>query len=218
MKKVFAVLLISLTLSSCSIPTFSKNKTNPNLLYSCVGDFDGDSRIDSIMLVKNNNSVEIIFKSKFKTKRQSIEINFDNFYCSVEDINDDKCDDFIINTIENNKENIYIFTFKNDIKELLSPQIIKQQINLYRDGNKYTIACGGFNSTIKSQEQLSLNLLYSTSDYTEYGKSIITEGVLVNDKSNPKFTVSIIYKLNSLGKLNFMNISVTPYVHVEVPR
>ncbi|MCX7694635.1 MAG: hypothetical protein N2Z71_02810 [Caloramator sp.] len=211
MKKVFAVLLIFLFLSSCTIPTFKKNNIyNDNILYSCIGDFDGDSRADTIYLVKEKDIIKIVFKSKRMTKTQKIKLNINNFYCSVEDINDDKCDDFIINTIEDDVENIYIFTFKDAIKEILSPHIINNQINFIKKGSIYTVSCGNYKSQIKSNEDLNLKLLYSTTEYTEYGKSIITEGILVNKDNQPRYTLSITYKINSLGKLNFLDIKCHP--------
>ena len=50
MKKVFAVLLI-LFFSSCTTSTINKN-TNDNTIYSCVGDFDGDSKVTVLKLLK----------------------------------------------------------------------------------------------------------------------------------------------------------------------
>ncbi|MBZ4664027.1 MAG: hypothetical protein JG776_1742 [Caloramator sp.] len=206
MKKVFAVLLIFLFLSSCSIPTFKKNKINTdNILYSCIGDFDGDSRVDTIYLVKDDNlvkddsTIKIVFKSKRTTKTQDIKLNIDNFYCSVEDINDDKCDDFIINSIEDDVENIYIFTFKDAIKEILSPNIIRDQINLIRKGSIYTVSFGDYKKQINSNEELNLKLLYSETEYTEHGKAIVTEGVLLNKNNQPRYVISITYKINNLG-------------------
>ncbi|CDF57775.1 hypothetical protein TCEL_01689 [Thermobrachium celere DSM 8682] len=213
MKKVFAVLLILINLSSCTISTLTKNKIEDNnIIYSCVGDFDGDSRIDSIQLIREGDVVKIIFKSKRTIKTQDIKLNLSNFYCNVEDINDDGCDDFIINTMDEGTENIFVFTFKDSITQVLSPSIINEQINFIKNGNSYTISCGNYKSSIKSKEPLDLKLLYSTTEYTDYGKAIITEGVLVNNKNQPKYTVSTTYKLNSLGKLNFLDIKIEPYI------
>ncbi|WDC84139.1 hypothetical protein PL321_18055 [Caloramator sp. mosi_1] len=211
MKRVFAVLLISFLFYSCSIPVFKKNNLySDNIMYSCIGDFDGDSRVDSIYLIKEDDTVKIVYKSKRTTKTQEIKINTNNFYCNVEDINDDRCDDFIINSIENNVENIYIFTFKDAIKEILSPSIIHKQINFIKTGSIYTVSCGEYEKQVKSSEDLTLKLIYSATEYTEYGKAIITEGVLVNKNNQPQYTISIIYKINSLGKLNFIDIKCHP--------
>ncbi|SHE80760.1 hypothetical protein [Caloramator proteoclasticus] len=218
MKKVFAVLLIFLFLSSCSIQTFKKNKINTdNILYSCIGDFDGDSRFDTIYLKKEDNTIKIVLKSKRTTKTQDIKLNIDNFYCSVEDINDDKCDDFIINSIEDNVENIYIFTFKDAIKEILSPNIIRDQINLIRKGSIYTVSFGDYKKQINSNEELNLKLLYSETEYTEHGKAIITEGVLVNKNNEPRYTISITYKIKSLGSATQVKCDIFHLEPYKVP-
>lgn len=180
--KVFAVLLFTLLLFSCTkssgnselepINTVFKN----NAIYTSPGDFDGDGKMESIFITKPDGNFYISVVDKDNTVYKKLNYKADDFKLTIQDINNDKKEDIIINMIQNNCENCYVYTLDTDLINILSPELIKSKINQQNIVDYISLECGSFKLSRKFNSISNIKLYYTEMDYTGDEPVFTSEG------------------------------------------
>jgi hypothetical protein len=189
--KVFAVLLFVLFLSCCNktsnfsekaLPIYSTYKNSS--IYTATGDFDGDGKTESMFVTKpdENYYITILYKNNILYKKLNHQV--DNLNVTIQDINNDNREDIILNIVQNSSENCYVYTVDSKINTILSPEIIKANIDFQKIANYLTYECGGFGSSDISNEVPTINLYYTEMDYSGDEPVFISEGSVYIKNTN----------------------------------
>lgn len=208
--KVFAVLLLTLLLFGCtkssggsgqpeSINAVFKN----NAIYTSPGDFDGDGKMESIFITKPDENFYISIVDKNNTVYKKLNYKADDFKLTIQDVNNDKKEDIIINIIQNSCENCYVYTLDTGLINILSPELIKLKINLQNLVDYISLECGSFKLPPNFNSISNIKLYYTEIDYTGDEPVFTSEGS-VYDKgiviANIQTTVGIDKNYNIIIK------------------
>lgn len=183
LRVVFAVLLSILLLFSCTKPSDNSDKLLPiystfrnSAVYTAPGDFNGDGKMESIFITKPDENYYIGILNKDSILYKKLNYKVDDFKLIIQDINNDYKEDIILNIIQNNCENCYVYTVGNDIINILSPDIIKTKIDLQSIEDYIALECGNFNLPFKDIIAPTIKLYYTEMDYAGDEPVFVSEG------------------------------------------
>lgn len=216
MHKVFAVLLLTLFLFSCtkssgnskkllSINSDFKNK----VVYTAPGDFNGDGKMESIFITKQDENCCISILDKGKMIYKKLNYKVDDFKLTVQDINNDNKEDIILNIIQNDCENCYVYTLGTGIINIFSPELIKAKISQQLINNDIAKECGNFNLSSKQQLESDIKLYYTEMDYTGDEPVLISEGSVYN-KDTRTLNIQAIVTIDKSNNITVRNINMFP--------
>jgi hypothetical protein len=103
---------------------------NDIILYTSPGNFDDDVQMEKISLIKTSEGMMYFKLNNGGHVFQSDTIPFTlNHREIVEDVNNDGIDDIILCAVDENREDLYIFTFDKSLKTIFSPGIANKYLN-----------------------------------------------------------------------------------------
>lgn len=221
MARLFAVLFFVLSLSGCGKYSNTDNTNHivdkkENIISSIPGDFDGDKYPEIVYIVNSEDG-----KSYIKLIDGNIsyykDLNFklDNYSSNIQDVNGDEREDLILYSIYENTQNVYVFSYSEELLNIFNPQAINTLVSFVMLGDGYKVVCGEFERTIKSNEKLNLRFYYSDLDYKSEGPVFDNVGIITNSNGKIFYTVLTTFKIDSNGKINICNLDLKPYVDME---
>jgi hypothetical protein len=223
MVRVFVVLILIFMfgLSGCEKSSDIDNPNhivdkNENIVSSIPGDFDGDKYPEYVYAANSSDGKSYIKLVDGDTiSYKDLNFKLDNYSTNVQDVNSDGKDDLILYSIQENTQNVYVFSYLNDILNILNPETISNHIafNKYEDG--YKVTCGNLEETIKSKEKLDLQFYYTDLDYKEEGPVFDSVGTIITSNGKIIYTVLSTFRIDSNGKINICDLDLKPYVEVE---
>lgn len=209
MVKVFAALIFLCLLSGCQKTSFqnifSKHfNSGKEIIYSAPGDFNGDGKSEKIYISKSpEGKYYLKLKCRDKTYEALLNLDIKNFSAWVEDVDGNSKDDLILNSIVNDTPSLYIFTYDEKIKLLISPKIIENSINL-KDITSY------ISSNYNNKGPISIDAkqatLFSTDIDIIPGESLFTCDYILSDENNSTDCISVSFTINRDGKINILDI------------
>lgn len=216
MRIVFAVLTFLLLISGCTnipsnpervVPIYSTFKNSA--IYTSSGDFDGDGEKESIFILRKKKNYYLSILDGQNTINRELNYNADNPMLTIQDINNDGREDIIINVIQNNCENCYVYSLDGDIKTLLSPDIIISKINLEEIGLYISQVHGFTNPTEMDRINLDIEFYYTEMNYMENGIEFVSEGSIF-DKNISILNIQAIIGINKNDTAVLKDINVQP--------
>ena len=213
---VFAVLVFLLTIPGCNsipsnpekiIPIYSTYKNSA--IYTSSGDFDGDGEKESIFITRREENYYISILDGHNIVKKELDYSADNFIITIQDINNDNREDIIINVIQNNCENCYVYSLDGNIKTLLSPDIIIAKIDLKQINSYISQECKFINPPELPMGNLDIKLYYTEMDYIEDGSEFISEGSIFY-KDTDLFNMQAKIKIIKNGTAVLRNVTIQP--------
>lgn len=175
-------------------------------IYSAPGDFNGDNQEDRIYLLRSSDG-KYYLKLKYSNKSYEalLNLNIKNPSAWVEDVDGNKKDDLILSSIDDDTTSLYVFTYDENVKLLISPRIIGNNIKL--DNMKPYICI----SKLKEKNFSIINkatnaTLFSTDIDIIPGESLFTCDYILSDDHSSLGCVSVSFTLDSNGKLNILDV------------
>lgn len=218
MHRVFAVLfLVFLLLQlSCNSISSTPEKALPisstfrsSAIYTSSGDFDGDGKMESIFITKPDECYHMSIIDKEHIINKKLNYRADNLKLTIQDINNDNREEIIINIIQNNCENCYVYTVTTDIITLLSPDIIIGELDRNKIDDYIALECGYMALTLENSRERDIKLYYTEMDYSEDGSIFISEGS-VFDKNITLLNIQATICIDKNGMVILKNINMLP--------
>jgi hypothetical protein len=221
MARIFVVLIFILSLTSCGkySDTDNNNLTldkKENIISSIPGDFDGDKYPEFVYTVNSDDG-----KSYIKLVDGNMvfykDLNFklENYTSNVQDVNSDGREDLILYSIYENTQNVYVFSYSNNLLSIFDPNIITTHIRFDKLNEGYKLSCDELSQTIKSDKKLNLQFYYSDLDYREEGPVFDNVGTITDENGKILYTVLTTFRIDSNGKINTCNLDLRPYINIE---
>lgn len=216
MHKVFAVIIFTLfffsslmmsTNSETVLPVYSTFKNNA--IYSAPGDFDGDGDLESMFITKPDTSYYISILDKDRIIHKELDYQVNDFKLTIQDVNKDKKEDIILNVIQNNCENCFVYTADVSITTLLSPDIIKSKISFDKIWNYIALECGSFYLPHLENSAPHIKLFYTEMDYEGDASVFISEGAIYNKNINI-LTIQTTISIDSKGNVMLKKVHMLP--------
>lgn len=213
---VFAVLLFILSLSGCRnssgnseefLPIYSTFKNSA--LYTSPGDFDGDGKMENLFITKPDENYYINILDKDNIVYKKLNYSVDDLKLTIQDINNDTKEDIILNIIQNNCENCYVYTVSGEIITILSPEIIKSKIDMSSIEDYIASECGNFNIPSKDISSPVLKLYYTEMDYKGDEPVFVSEGSIYN-KSINTLNIQTTVSINRKGNIIISDVNILP--------
>lgn len=214
MRKVFAVVLFLLLLTNCMKSSIDfKNIVTINstfkssAIYSATGDFDGDHRMESMFITKPDENYYISILGKDSILYKKLDYQVKEFKLMIQDVNDDLKEDIILNVVQNGSDNCYVYAVDTELITLLSPDIIKTNLDLEKINNYIAMECGGNYLSLKNNNGPDIKLYYTEMDYAEDENVFISEGAVI-DKNISILTIQATVSIDEKGiiKIKDMNM------------
>ncbi len=216
MYKVFAVLIFILLLFSCTKKSNISEKAMPiystfknSAIYTTAGDFDGDGKTETMVITKpdENYYIAILYKNNILYKKLNHQA--DNLNITIQDINNDNREDIILNIVQNNSENCYVYTVDSEINTILSPEIIKDNIDFQKIANYIAYESGSFGLSDINNEVPTIKLYYTEMDYLGDEPVFISEGS-VNIKNTNIFNIRTILAIDKDNNIVLKDLNMFP--------
>lgn len=216
MRIVFAVLAFLLLLTGCGRISSNPEEIIPinstfigSSIYTSSGDFDGDGKMESIFITKPDKYCHMSILNGKHIVSKKLNYDSENLKLFIQDINDDGREDIIVNVIQNNCENCYVYTLDTDIITLLSPDIIKAKLNL-EEINAYISREHKFMQfPVKYSSSRGIKLYYTEMDYLEDGSAFISEGS-VYDRNTNVLNIQAVIQIKENGTAVLKDIDMQP--------
>lgn len=214
--RVFAVLFFLLVMFSCTnasnnskrvLPIYSTFKNSA--IYTAAGDFDGDGKMESIFITKPDENYYISILDNDNIIYKKLNYKADNLKLTIQDINNDNREDIIINIIQNSTQNCYVYTVNTGINTLLSPDLIKANVDLKSIEDYIALECGYMNLPVTSNIEQDIRLYFTEMDYSEDRSVFVSEGSVFN-KNITILNVQTTVSIDNNGKIILENIDVLP--------
>jgi hypothetical protein len=181
-----------------------------NMIYSAPGDFDGDKKSEQVCITKFDSKYYISLLESGKLYNSELEFETENFNSIIQDVNNDNKEDLILNVIQDNCENCYVFSFNEGLYIVLSPELITKHIDLEKleetitYNKKNTVSDKITNSAISY-----VKLYYTEMDYTKEEPEFISEGVIYT-KNQSMYNIRISSKINKSNQVIVSKVEVSP--------
>ncbi|EYE88162.1 hypothetical protein Q428_09340 [Fervidicella metallireducens AeB] len=197
MKKVLAVIFLSIfTFLSCKYIFLQEKITFNNIskhriLFSSPGDFDGDNTIEYLQIYKSNDKEYYLRIIDEKTK-YTYELNFkaEEFTTQIDDVNNDKKDDFLLFITKEDKQEMYIYTLQsNVIHQSFYSAELEKLLNIKSINGKYILSYNNSVKTFLAKNHLELSFYYTDLDFDEAyeGPIFVSQGIIKStDERNIK--------------------------------
>jgi hypothetical protein len=223
MVRVFVVLffVFTLCLSGCTKSSDTDNTNhivdkNENIISSIPGDFDGDRYPEYIYAINSSDGRSYIkLVDGNITCYKDLNFKLDNYSSNVQDVNGDGREDFILYSIQEYSQNVYVFSYVNDILNIFDPQTISNHVLFSKSEDGYKVNCGDFNESIQSKEKLNLKFYYTDLDYKEEGPVFDSVGAITTSSGKIIYTVLSTFRIDSSGKINICDLDLKPYVEID---
>lgn len=222
MKKVFAVIIFLFLFIGCNrIQSIHERKPkietkNSHIIYSNKTDIDGDKKNELIYITKSSTLNPILnLKDDGKIYSQELNINIDNYYTLITDINIDGKLDFIIYSVDNGSERMYAYFFSPEISPLISQESIDSSLNFTRTTDGYSITAGELKKTIKSANDLQLKFCSYNIEYIDNIPLISRESAISTDGGRIISLVTTVFKITPEGNININDLRVSPYIEAQ---
>ncbi|TDT61144.1 hypothetical protein [Fonticella tunisiensis] len=217
MQKVFAVFILAILLTSCSKSNLiekddHKEVYKENLLYRVPGDFDGDEKNENFYVFYDKTGIPMLKVIDDDSKNYVIKLNkrFNNCTTYAVDIDMDNREEILLYTIDDCIKKVYAFSFNDGfLYELLSPEIFSEAVEFKQTKRGYVIECGNLRKEIETSDKLYLNFYSTDFDYSGSNIYFISEGSITSSENCTLFILTIIYKIDSSGKIDFMDIKIS---------
>jgi hypothetical protein len=214
--KVFAVLLFALLLFSCTKTSNLSEKTlsiystfKNSAIYTATGDFDGDGKTESMFITQpdENYYITILYKNNILYKK--LNHKADNLNVTIQDINNDNREDIILNIVQSNCENCYVYMVDSEINTILSPEIISANIDFQKVSDYIAYECGNFGLSDINNEVPKIKLYYTEMDYLGDEPVFISEGS-VYIKNNNIFNIRAAVGIDEENNIVVKDINMFP--------
>jgi hypothetical protein len=221
MKKVFAVLFFFLFLCGCSKFPASQDKkiilhSSENIVSSVPGDFDGDKYPEYIYVANSDDGSSYIkLIDGDKAFYKELDFKLDNYTSNVQDVNNDNKEDLIIYYIEENIQNVHVFSYNNELYNIFNPGMLDRYVSFTQLDDQYKVTYGSNERIIKSKEKLSLKFFYTDLDYKDAGPVFDSIGTIANSSGRILYTISASFSVDSNNNLNIYDLKLLPYIEVE---
>lgn len=211
MTRVFAALIFLCLISGCTKFGFQKSfyqdfNSDMKIIYSAPGDFNGDGKKETIYLLNSpDGKYYLSLRCSNKTCEALLKLNIKIFSAWVEDVDGNKKDDFILSSISGDTPLLYVFTYDENIKLIVSPSILKNKINLknivpHISSNNFADKKNTIISKIKNA------VLLSTDIDIIPGESLFTCDYALSDDNKSLDCLSVCFTINSKGTINIIDV------------
>jgi hypothetical protein len=217
MKKVFAVLFFLVFLCGCmdrneeNIPVINSVYKN-NSIYSAPGDFDGDHQPENLYITEDDNRYYLNLIKSGRLFNRELGFKVDSLNSFIQDINNDSKEELVLNVIQDNCENCYVFAFSNGLHAILSPEIIARHIDFEKLEQTIT-----YNKKDTAKEKFTMSesayvkLYYTEMEYGDGEPIFVSEGAICRmDQSI--FNIKIFSKVNKNNQITLSKVQVNPLI------